>query len=59
MPQLIPMLESYAKRTLRATDRKPIDQAIDRIRFAKRRAAARIRSEIRRMACKAQSSRTG
>lgn len=30
---LIPILEAYASKNLAATDRKPIDQAIDRIRF--------------------------
>jgi len=31
--ELIPILEGYASANLAATDRKPIDQAIDRIRF--------------------------
>ena len=30
---LIPTLEAYASANLKATDRKPIDQAIDRLRF--------------------------
>ena len=30
---LIPTLESYAGANLAASDRKPIDEAIDRIRF--------------------------
>ena len=42
---LIPTLEAYAKANLAATDRKPIDQAIDRIRFQSS-ALARIRSEV-------------
>jgi aminopeptidase N len=32
-PALIPILEAYAKANLAATDRKPIDRAIGRIRF--------------------------
>ena len=32
-PTLIPVLESYAKANLAASDRKPVQQAIDRIRF--------------------------
>jgi aminopeptidase N len=32
-PEIIPILEGYASKNLAATDRKPIDQAIDRIRF--------------------------
>ena len=32
-PTLIPTLESYAQANLGASDRKPIEQAIDRIRF--------------------------
>jgi aminopeptidase N len=31
---LIPTLEAYASANLAATDRKPVDQAIDRLRFA-------------------------
>jgi aminopeptidase N len=31
--ELIPILEGYASKNLAATDRKPIEQAIDRIRF--------------------------
>ena len=31
--ELIPILEHYASANLAATDRKPIEQAIDRIRF--------------------------
>ena len=37
---LIPVLEAYAKANLAASDRKPIDQAIDRIRFESSTAAA-------------------
>jgi hypothetical protein len=43
--KLIPTLEAYANANLAATDRKPIDQAIDRIRFQSS-ALARIRSEV-------------
>ena len=45
-PALIPMLEGYAKANLPTSDRKPIQQAIDRIRFEVL-AAQRIRSESR------------
>jgi thiamine biosynthesis lipoprotein ApbE len=30
---LIPLLENYANANLAASDRKPVEQAIDRIRF--------------------------
>ncbi len=43
--KLIPTLEAYAKANLAATDRKPIDQAIDRIRF-QASTLPRIRSEV-------------
>jgi aminopeptidase N len=38
--ELIPILEAYASAELPATDRKPIDQAIDRIRFDAERSKA-------------------
>jgi hypothetical protein len=41
---LIPILESYAQANLAATDRKPIEQAIDRLRFASAQ-MPRIKSE--------------
>jgi len=41
---LIPVLEAYAQANLAASDRKPIDQAIDRLRFQSS-ALPRIRSE--------------
>ena len=47
---LIPMLEAYAKRNLAATDRKPIEQAIDRIRVRIGADLPRIRSETRSLA---------
>lgn len=43
-PSLIPVLEGYAGANLAASDRKPIDQAIDRLRF-EGSAQPRIRSE--------------
>ena len=43
--KLIPTLEAYAKANLAATDRKPIEQAIDRIRF-QASTLPRIRSEV-------------
>jgi aminopeptidase N len=42
---LIATLESYAKTNLAATDRKPIEQAIDRLRF-RSSTLPRIRSEV-------------
>jgi aminopeptidase N len=42
---LIPILESYASANLAATDRKPIDQAIDQLRFESS-TLPRIRSEV-------------
>ena len=42
---LIPTLDTYAKANLAETDRKPIDQAIDRIRF-EASTLPRIRSEV-------------
>ena len=42
---LIPTLEAYAKANLAPTDRKPIEQAIDRIRF-QAASQPRIRSEV-------------
>jgi len=44
-PSLIATLESYAKANLAATDRKPIDQAIDRLRF-RSSALPRVRAEV-------------
>jgi aminopeptidase N len=41
---LIPILESYAQANLAATDRKPIEQAIDRLRFESAQ-MPRIKSE--------------
>ncbi|MBW0007317.1 MAG: M1 family metallopeptidase [Sphingomonas sp.] len=41
---LIPVLESYANANLAATDRKPIQQAVDRIRYESTQ-AGRIRTE--------------
>jgi len=43
-PQLIPVLENYAQANLAASDRKPIQQAVDRIRSDSVQ-AQRIRSE--------------
>jgi aminopeptidase N len=43
--ELIPILEGYASKNLAATDRKPIDQAIDRIRFDAER-STRIAPQI-------------
>ena len=43
-PQLIPVLESYAQANLAESDRKPIQQAVDRIRSDSAQ-AQRIRSE--------------
>jgi aminopeptidase N len=43
---LIPVLDAYAKANLAASDRKPIDQAIDRLRFESS-ALPRIRSETK------------
>jgi aminopeptidase N len=43
-PQLIPVLESYAQANLAESDRKPIQQAVDRIRSESAQ-AQRIRSE--------------
>jgi len=43
-PSLIPVLEGYASANLAATDRKPIQQAIDRIRYESTQ-ALRIRTE--------------
>ena len=43
-PALIPILEGYAKANLGESDRKPVQQAIDRIRSESVQ-AARIRSE--------------
>jgi len=43
-PELIPILESYAKASLAESDRKPIQQAIDRIRYESAQ-AQRIRME--------------
>jgi aminopeptidase N len=43
-PQLIPVLENYAQSNLAESDRKPIQQAIDRIRSESAQ-AQRIRSE--------------
>ena len=43
---LIPVLEAYAKANLAATDRKPIDQAIDRLRFQSS-SLPRIRAETK------------
>ena len=43
---LIPVLEAYAKANLAASDRKPIDQAIDRLRFQSS-ALPRIRAETK------------
>src|SRR5205085_8227347 len=43
-PQLIPVLENYAQANLAETDRKPIQQAVDRIRSESAQ-AQRIRSE--------------
>jgi aminopeptidase N len=42
---LIPTLEAYAKANLAASDRRPIDRAIERIRFESGR-LPRIRSEV-------------
>ncbi|MGZ2413022.1 peptidase M1-like protein/ERAP1-like protein [Sphingomonas sp. F9_3S_D5_B_2] len=42
---LIPTLESYASANLAATDRKPIEQAIDRLRFQSS-ILPRVRSEV-------------
>ena len=47
---LIPILEGYASKNLAPTDRKPIDQAIDRIRFdaeRRKRNAAQIAEWLR------------
>jgi aminopeptidase N len=44
-PALIPILEAYAKDNLAATDRKPIDRAIGRIRFEAGK-LPRVRTEI-------------
>jgi aminopeptidase N len=41
---LIPVLQSYANANLAATDRKPIEQAIDRLRFESS-SLPRVRSE--------------
>jgi len=43
-PALIPVLEGYANANLAATDRKPIQQAVDRIRYEAAQ-APRIRTE--------------
>jgi aminopeptidase N len=43
-PSLIPTLQAYANANLAATDRKPVDQAIDRIRF-RASTLPRVRSE--------------
>ena len=43
---LIPGLDAYAKANLAATDRKPIDQAIDRLRFQSS-SLPRIRAETK------------
>jgi hypothetical protein len=42
---LIPVLERYAAASLAATDRKPVDQAIDRIRFESSK-LPRIKKEV-------------
>ena len=42
---LIPILEAYANANLAATDRKPIDQAIDKLRFQSS-VQPRIRTEV-------------
>jgi hypothetical protein len=42
---LVRTLEAYAKANLAPTDRKPIEQAIDRIRF-QAASQPRIRSEV-------------
>jgi len=44
-PALIPILENYAQANLAATDRKPIDQAVDRLRF-EATSLPRVRSEV-------------
>ena len=43
-PALIPVLQGYANANLAASDRKPIEQAVDRIRYESRQ-APRIRAE--------------
>lgn len=43
-PAMIPILETYAKNNLAESDRKPIQQAVDRIRYESMQ-APRIRSE--------------
>jgi hypothetical protein len=43
-PALIPILEGYAKANLAETDRKPIQQSVDRIRYESAQ-AGRIRTE--------------
>ena len=44
-PALIAVLENYAKANLAATDRKPIQQAVDRIRYQSEQ-APRIKAEL-------------